>query len=111
METELYKGTLSLLILSVLARRPMYGYAIVTAMREDTNGAFEWTEGALYPSLHKLEAAGLIRGQWQGDPGTRRRRYYYLTDKGRRALSEKRDSWKRLCRAVNQVLEKDAAWR
>ena len=106
MDTELLKGTLSLLILSLLDRKPMYGYEIVTTVREDSNGLFKWREGSLYPSLHKLENAGLIRGRWQGKPGSRRRRYYYLTKAGRTALAEKTETWRQLYQTVNQVLEK-----
>lgn len=105
MDTELVKGTLSLLILSLLSRKPMYGYEIVTTVRQDTDGAFQWKEGSLYPSLHKLERAGLIRAQWQGARGSRRRKYYHLTSAGRAALAEKTDDWAQLCRAINRVLE------
>ena len=106
MDTELIKGTLSLLILSLLGRRPMYGYEIVTTVRQETNGQFQWKEGSLYPSLHKLEKEGLIRGRWQGDPGKRQRKYYHVTRAGRAALASKTDDWSRLCRAVDQILEK-----
>jgi len=106
MDTELVKGTLSLLILSLLSRKAMYGYEIVTTVSEDTSGTFQWKEGSLYPSLHKLERAGLIRGQWEGESGRRRRKYYHLTEAGRVALAEKKQSWAQLSRAVGQVLEK-----
>jgi PadR family transcriptional regulator PadR len=104
MDTELVKGTLSLVILSLLSRKPMYGYEIVTTVREETDGAFQWKEGSLYPSLHKLERSGLVRGRWEGGPG--RRRYYHLTQAGRAALAEKSTSWAQLCRAIRRVLEK-----
>ena len=61
MDTELLKGTLSLLIMSLLSRKPMYGYELATTVGLDTHGAFEWKEGSLYPALHKLEKEGLIR--------------------------------------------------
>jgi len=105
MDPELIKGTLSLLILSLLNRRPMYGYEIVTTVAKETEGAFEWKAGSLYPSLHKLEKDGLVKGQWRGDPGSRRRKYYHLTEAGRAVLEEKQESWGRIFRAVNQVLE------
>ncbi len=89
LDTELIKGTLSLLILSLLSRSPMYGYEIVTTVAEETEGAFEWKAGSLYPSLHKLEKEGLVQGQWQGAAGARRRKYYHLTEAGRRALAER----------------------
>lgn len=106
MDAEFVKGTLSLLILSLLSRKPMYGYEMVTTVREQTNGHFRWTDGALYPNLHKLERSGLILGQWQGEPGTRRRKYYRLTEAGQATLKEKTQSWSRLCEAISQVLER-----
>ena len=106
MDTELVKGTLSLLILSLLNRKAMYGYEIVTTVREETNGALEWKEGSLYPALHKLESGGLIRSRWEGKPGSRRRKYYHLTGEGRAALDEKIRSWSQLCQTINQMLEK-----
>ncbi len=106
MDTELIKGTLSLLILSLLKRKAMYGYEIVSTVREETNGALEWKEGSLYPALHKLESSGVIRSRWQGKPGSRRRKYYELTAVGRGALEEKTRSWSQLCQTINQMLEK-----
>ena len=105
MDSELLKGTLSLLILSLLSRKPMYGYEIAATVHRDTQGAFTWREGSLYPSLHKLEAGGLIQGQWEEKETGRKRRYYQVTKKGQAVLQEKLESWSELCRAVNRVLE------
>src|ERR1700722_13526375 len=104
MDTELLKGTLSLLILSLLSRKAMYGYEIAATVHRDTDGAFTWREGSLYPSLHKMAADGLIEGEWE-ETG-RKRRYYHITKKGRAALKEKMKSWTELCHAVNRILEK-----
>jgi transcriptional regulator len=106
MDTELLKGTLSLLILSLLSRKAMYGYEIAATVHRDTDGAFTWREGSLYPSLHKMEAAALIVGQWEEKETGRKRRYYTITKKGRDALTEKLTSWSELCRAVDRILEK-----
>lgn len=105
MDTELLKGTLSLLILSLLSRKSMYGYEIAATVHRESEGALAWREGSLYPSLHKLEADGLIRGQWEEKETGRRRRYYHITDRGGAALREKLQSWTEICRAVNGVLE------
>ncbi len=107
MDTELLKGTLSLLILSLLNRKAMYGYEIVKTVREASDGALQWKEGSLYPGLHKLAKDGLIRGEWEGKPGQRRRRYYRITEKGRAALSEKTEAWALLSRSVNRILKKE----
>ena len=106
MDTELLKGTLSLLILSLLSRKAMYGYEIATTVHHDTDGAFQWREGSLYPNLHKLEADGLIAGEWEEKETGRKRRYYHITKKGRATLQEKVQSWNELCLAVNRILEK-----
>jgi PadR family transcriptional regulator PadR len=109
MDTELFKGTLSLLILSMLSRKPMYGYELASTVHKCTEGAFTFREGSLYPSLHKMQAEGLVEGQWEegasSDGPGRKRRYYHITDKGRALLAEKRQSWAELCLAVNRVLE------
>jgi len=106
MDTELVKGTLSLLILSLLTRTSMYGYEIAATVHRDTDGAFTWREGSLYPSLHKMQADGLIVGAWEEKQTGRKRRYYRITAKGRAALKEKLQAWKTLCQAVNRILEK-----
>ena len=106
MDSELLKGTLSLLILSLLSRKAMYGYEIAATVHRDTNGTFTWREGSLYPSLHKMQADGWIRGEWEETDSGRKRRYYHITPKGRTALKEKLESWTELTRAVNRILEK-----
>jgi transcriptional regulator len=106
MDTELLKGTLSLLILSLLSRKAMYGYEIAATVHRDTDGAFEWREGSLYPSLHKMEAEGLITGKWEEKETGRKRRYYQVTRKGQTVLKGKVQSWNELCHAVNRILEK-----
>ncbi|HQR08509.1 MAG TPA: PadR family transcriptional regulator [Gemmatales bacterium] len=106
MDTELLKGTLSLLILSLLSRKAMYGYEIAATVHADTDGAFVWREGSLYPSLHKLEQGGLITGEWEEKETGRKRRYYHITKRGRAILKEKEQSWSELGKAVNSILEK-----
>ena len=106
MDTELVKGTLSLLILSLLTRSSMYGYEIAATVHRDTDGAFTWREGSLYPSLHKMQADGLIVGEWEEKETGRKRRYYHITKKGREALCEKLKDWTALFQAVNRILEK-----
>ena len=106
MDAELIKGTLSLLILSLLKRRAMYGYELAATVRQETGGAFEWKAGSLYPSLHKLEKDGLVQAEWQGKPEGRQRKYYHLTETGEAALAEKIRAWSSISQAVRQVLEK-----
>jgi PadR family transcriptional regulator PadR len=105
MDTELLKGTLSLLILSLLKRQSMYGYEIAATVHRETDGAFQWREGSLYPSLHKMQADGLIVGEWEEKEAGRKRRYYHITRKGRAMLEEKVRAWAELCTGVNRILE------
>jgi PadR family transcriptional regulator PadR len=104
-DAELVKGTLSLLILSLLSRKAMYGYEIAATVHQETDGAFTWREGSLYPNLHKLQADGLIRGEWEERETGRKRRYYHITPKGRATLKEKRADWSALRSAVDSILE------
>ncbi len=106
MDNELSKGTLSLLILSLLKRKAMYGYELAATVKQETDGAFEWKAGSLYPSLHKLEKDGLVRAEWQGKPEGRQRKYYHLTETGEAILAEKIRAWASISQAVNQVLER-----
>src|SRR5262245_5290078 len=84
----------------------MYGYEIAATVHADTDGAFTWREGSLYPNLHKMQADGLIVGEWEEKETGRKRRYYRITKKGRTALAEKSKSWSDLSAAVNRVLDK-----
>src|SRR5258708_38880786 len=103
MDTELVKGTLSLLILSLLTRSSMYGYEIAATVHRDTDGAFTWREGSLYPNLHKLQADGLIVGERaEKEPG-RKRRYDHITARGRAALKDKRHSRALLWDSRNRI--------
>lgn len=83
-KNSLYKGTLQNIILKLLSKEvKMYGYQITQRAKELTEGELEMTEGALYPLLHKLEADGIIRSEVQEING-RSRKYYLLTDKGKK---------------------------
>ena len=94
---------LDALVLAVLGREPLHGYAILDALRLASGGVFDLPEGTLYPILHRLEAQGLVRAKWQTVAG-RERRVYALGRAGRAAVEAKRDDWRRYARAVDQVL-------
>jgi DNA-binding PadR family transcriptional regulator len=81
------------LVLSILARGDSYGYAIIQRVRELSAGRLEWTDGMLYPILHRLEEQGLIRSFWRESETGRKRKYYRILDDGRRALDEQRAEW------------------
>jgi PadR family transcriptional regulator PadR len=86
----------------------MYGYEMVKLVNARSNRALEWKEGTLYPTLHRLEADGLVESFWQDAPaetkGARQRKYYAITPKGRHELARRLAEWQDFTGAVNAVL-------
>lgn len=102
---DLVAASATPLLLAILQRGPSYGYAIIQEVRSLSNGQLEWSEGMLYPVLHRMEDQGLIESyEERGDTG-RKRKYYRLRADGRRALAEERRQWD----IVHAALTK--AWR
>ena len=81
------------IVLAILAEADSYGYAILQRVRELSGGEIEWTDGMLYPVLHRLEAQKAITSRWRVAPTGRKRKYYALKTTGRRALAEHRQQW------------------
>jgi PadR family transcriptional regulator PadR len=81
------------LVLSILRREPSYGYAIAREVRERSNGVLEWSEGMLYPVLHRMEREGWIAASVEKVEGGRPRRYYRLTRSGLKELDRQRRQW------------------
>ena len=90
---ELVGASASLMVLGVLAQSPSYGYEIVKRVNDQAGDLFTWQEGTIYPVLHKLEKDGQVRTQWQEADSGRRRKYYYITAKGRELLTEGVKEW------------------
>lgn len=99
------RGHLDLLLLSTLRHLgTAHGYAIITALRDSSEGAFDLPEGTVYPALHRLERNGLVSSQWQ-DQSPRRRRVYTLTPRGNEALAKKKLEWQAFSRGMQAVLK------
>jgi PadR family transcriptional regulator, regulatory protein PadR len=81
------------LILSILAAGESYGYALIQRVHELSAGQIEWTDGMLYPVLHRLEAQGYIQSRWRVSESGRRRKYYALKAAGKKALAQQREQW------------------
>ena len=81
------------LVLAILADEDSYGYAILKRVRELSRGHMEWTDGMLYPVLHRLERLGYIEARWEVPQSGRRRKYYRITARGRTQLAEERRQW------------------
>ena len=92
-ERHLRRGSTRVLILSLLQEQPMYGYQLNKDLRWRSKGYFEFKEGTLYPALHRLEKEGLLRGRWQVVEEGPSRKYYHLTDKGRKELNHLQHDW------------------
>lgn len=103
MKVDRVKGHLDLVLLGILSHAPGHGYAVITALRERTEGMLDLTEGSVYPALHRLEDLGLLVSDWQ-PVGGRRRRMYRVTTAGERALHAERSDWRALVAAVEAVL-------
>jgi PadR family transcriptional regulator PadR len=103
--SELIKGSTDMLVLSLLEEKTMYGYEIIKEMENKSEGIFELKEGTLYPLLHKLEDEGLLESQWGNGDGNRKRKYYRITPKGKRAIAEKKKEWGVYTKAVKRILE------
>jgi PadR family transcriptional regulator PadR len=100
---DFLNGVPELLILSLLVRRPMYGYELVQAICESTGGVLEFGEGCVYPILHRLEADGLLGGKREV-VGGRSRVVYRVTPKGAKRLAGSEASWRSVVEAVAQAL-------
>ncbi len=81
------------IVLAILAERDSYGYAILQRVREISGGRMEWTDGMLYPVLHRLERLGHIKARWVVSETGRQRKYYRVTAQGRAQLAEERRQW------------------
>ena len=90
---ELVAASAEPLILSLLARGESYGYAIIQEIKVRSGSRMEWTDGMLYPVLHRLERKGLIKSHWAEAENGRQRKYYSLKEDGKKALEEHHDDW------------------
>ena len=81
------------IVLAILSDGDSYGYAIIKRVQELSGGDMEWTDGMLYPVLHRLERLGLIKARWELADSGRRRKYYRITSRGRDQLAEERRQW------------------
>jgi PadR family transcriptional regulator, regulatory protein PadR len=102
--SDLFTGTLELLILKALTWGPRHGYAIGRWIRETTAEVLDVQEGALYPALHRLERKKLISEEWRASETGRQAKYYTLTTGGRAQLRAERKRWEQYSGAVARAL-------
>ena len=90
---DLVAASATPLVLAILTEGDSYGYAILKRVSELSGGRLQWTDGMLYPVLHRLERLGCIEAHWEASPQGRRRRYYRITEAGRLHLAAQRRQW------------------
>jgi PadR family transcriptional regulator, regulatory protein PadR len=106
---DLVAASATPLVLAILAEDESYGYSILKRVRELSGGDLEWTDGMLYPLLHRLLRLGYVTTEWRTPTGGRRRRYYAITDDGRATLAEQQRQWVTVTRALGGVW-RDSGW-
>jgi PadR family transcriptional regulator PadR len=102
-DKDLIAASATPLVLAILAEGESYGYAILKRVGALSGGELEWSDGMLYPLLHRLRRLGYVTTEWRTPPEGRRRQYYTITDDGRAALADQRRQWVTVTRALNDV--------
>ena len=102
-DKNLVQGSMALMLLRLLETKDMYGYEMISVLREKSENVFELKAGSLYPLLHTLEANNLVTA-YEDDASGKMRKYYHITGEGKRILKEKKDEWNTYAAAVTNVL-------
>jgi PadR family transcriptional regulator len=100
---DLVAASATPMVLGILAEGESYGYAILRRINELSAGELDWTEGLLYPLLHRLERLGHVKSSWQSVAGERRRKYYRITNTGLAELAEQRRQWDTVVDALKVI--------
>ena len=102
---DLVAASATPLVLSILSQGESYGYAIIQRVHQLSGGRMEWTDGMLYPVLHRLQRQGLVRAKWRVSETGRKRKYYELTKRGAEALRQSQDQWMLVHSTLTKVWE------
>lgn len=102
-EKDLVAAAATPLVLGILMDGDLYGYAILKRVGELSGGSMQWTDGMLYPLLHRLERLGYVTSHWATSDAGRRRKHYAITDSGREQLAERQEQWTVVADALRQV--------
>lgn len=107
-ERQLKKGALEILVLQLLSQRKMYGYELITQLKEKSHEMFTLREGTLYPILYRLEDDGFVTSEWSEPKGKEMsRKYYFITEEGKENLVELKLLWCSFSTMVTNILEGD----
>ena len=102
---DLRTGSTAVMVLRLLAEKPMYGYQIVKELQQRSEGYFELEQGTLYPTLHRLENDGLVHSQWEVIAEGPSRKYYHITDQGQMELEKSARQWSDFSRHLLKLLD------
>jgi PadR family transcriptional regulator PadR len=102
---ELLQGTLDMLILKILGRGALHGYAIAQSIQRTSDDLLRVEEGALYPALHRLELRGHLASEWGVSDNNRRAKFYRVTAAGRRRLADEASYWTRVAAGIARIME------
>jgi len=103
MNKDLVAASATPLVLTILAEGDSYGYAIIKRVAELSGGYLQWSDGMLYPVLHRLERQGHIAAKWTSSDNGRKRRYYHITRSGRAHLAAQRQQWQRVDGTLREI--------
>ena len=103
-KSDLLQGTLDMLILKIVALRPIHGYGIAQRIRQISKEVLQVQQGSLYPALYRLEKRGWLHATWGEAETGREARFYALTKTGRKHLADERANWDRLSAAVSMIM-------
>ncbi len=104
---DLVAASATPLVLSILLEGENYGYAIIKRVHELSGGQMQWTDGMLYPVLHRLEKQKLIQSKWRESKTRRKRKYYKIKKEGTKVLKEQQKQWKVVYSTLRQLWEKE----
>jgi len=104
-QNDVVQGTLEMLILKTLALEPMHGYGMALRIEQVSEGVFRVNPGSLLPALARMERAGRVKSEWRTSENNRRAKYYMLTARGRKALSDEAETWNRQAAAIARIME------
>ncbi len=100
-KSQVKKGTLSFIVLNAISKKELYGYEVIEIIKKSTD--IEVAEGTLYPLMNRLKKEGLTTSKWVEQESGIPRKYYMLTDKGKKDLMRMREYWKQLEKSINKI--------
>lgn len=110
MDKELMKGSIDILLLSQIAQKDTYGFEIVKSLQAKSNNLYKMSEGTLYPALQRLEQKKYLKSYWGDSETGGRRKYYSITEQGKKELVKKINEWNRVSQLINSCKGEGLEW-